>query len=245
LIAWVRAELKSRPELRIDSVRGVEPVDTGATSEAAPQANGIASGHEGAQESHRVTEPASAPESAASAGDSKLSPSPANESADTRSSLMQLGISAGIELLVGILESPRVRDALRELLAQSLPTPTQSETKSSGDAPRSPEAMSKNAPILIAGVTPLQATELERAYKGTIHLIFWTTEQSTDELADLAGRACLVIAIMSAIGQAVDSSLSRLARTYIRHTSGLSGLRARLASLALDPKQLSALRNVA
>ena len=55
----------------------------------------------------------------------------------------------------------------------------------------------------------------------------------------------MVIAIVNAVSQAVDSSLSRMARHYVRHTSGLSGLRTRLATLALAPDKQATLQSAA
>ena len=119
---------------------------------------------------------------AARCGDAQVpAPAPAG-------SFVEIGIAAGVQIVVGILAHPKVREALQDLLASAQPTaPSAGASREDTRAAGSPA--SADAPTLIVGVTPAQALELERAYRGTMKLLFWTTEQSPDDLHDLVSRA--------------------------------------------------------
>lgn len=236
LLSWVRAELRSRAAAAAVPRAEPEP-SNGSPSDGAP-ATAMPEAMAGRGEIHANASPP---------GDEPVATSnePPGAAAGRAGSFVEMGIAAGVEILVGILAHPRVREAVQDLLAAAPARAAAPPSAASEPLPIAARPGHAELPILIVGVTATQAVELERAYRGTIKLLFWTVEQSPDDLRELVGRAGMVIAIVSAISQAVDSSLSRMAANYVRHTSGLSGLRARLATLALAPERRADLQHVA
>ena len=199
----MRAELRSRAQA---AVPDAAPEDAAARPAAPPDAlaPGVA----------RVGEPQPAAHASAREGTAAALVDDAQGAMPaSAATFVEMGIAAGVQMVVGILAHPKVREALQDLLASAQPKAAVESADTSRESTlRSGPPASPEAPILIVGVTPAQAVELERAYRGTMTLLFWTTEQSPDDLHDLVSRAAMVIAIVNAVSQAVDSSLSRMAR---------------------------------
>lgn len=142
-------------------------------------------------------------------------------------SLEALLIETGVRVLTGILSDARVRAAVGALIAGSLPD----RPVIAPDPAAAPEPRSRQ--VVVAGCSSNEARLLADRLEGSLEVLFWTPEQSREELVDLLPTAGLVVGVSSGLPQAVESSLARLGDRFVLHTGGASALYRRLAEHAL------------
>lgn len=126
-------------------------------------------------------------------------------------------IDTAVDVLVGILSDPRLKLALRELLAQPSPSKANDDKRL----------------VLVAGLQPGDAKTVERNYGGMLPVRTWTTDQTREQLEAYVNEASLVIGMQDQLTQAIESSLRRLGDRYVPNTGGLQGLHKRLAEEAM------------
>ena len=157
-------------------------------------------------------------------------------------------IEAGVQVVVGILSDPRTRSALAGFL-QGMPgsasgngAPGEGTPKSSASASSNGNATQTAAPaaaerrdgvVVIAGLSPEEARQVERSLDGTLQVRFWSPDQPREQLQGWLRDARLVIGMGGMLSPAIEASLERLGQAYVRHNDGMSGLYRRLASEAL------------
>lgn len=154
----------------------------------------------------------------------KESPPPTREVATAptvaqpRSPLAAALVDSAVDVLVGILTDPRLRLAVRGLLAPPAPATTDSGNKGS---------------VVVVGLQPGDAKTVERTYQGMLPVRTWTHEQTREQLEEYVGNARLVIGMQDQLSQAIDSSLRRLGARYVPNHGGMQGLHKRLAEEAM------------
>lgn len=146
--------------------------------------------------------------------------------------LVERGIRLGSAVLMGVLQDAGVRKAISELVTKALHGATDISKAIETDS-NSPQADSTQQEILLVGLTDDQAREFSRTYRDVLVLRFDNGTSITPGLRAAASRADLVIAIDRTVSSEVSRLLHQITPSYIRHTSGLVGLRQRLAELAM------------
>ena len=148
--------------------------------------------------------------------------------------LVQYGIRAGASVVTGILRDPAVQASVAGLMADVIRQLSKSWTGGPGAATVAAEADIDPSVVLVVGLTDAQAAEFARAYQGILQIKFDKGDAASTALRTAVARASLVIAMDGTISSEVHRLLQQLAPSYIRHTNGLSGLRTRLANLAME-----------
>ena len=145
--------------------------------------------------------------------------------------LVQYGIRAGSAVVTGILRDPAVQASVASLMADVIRQLSRSLAVPGSAAP---EADIDTSVVLVVGLTDQQAMEFARAYQGLLQIEFAKGDSASTALRTEIARASLVIAMDGTISSEVHRMLQQVAPGYIRHTNGLSGLRTRLANLAME-----------
>lgn len=160
--------------------------------------------------------------------------SPQSASDPTVDSLINYGIRAGSSMLVGILRDPGVQRSIAELITDVLRNSADLTRPQLADHSPVSSATSSTNEILIVGLTEEQAREFGRTYREVLSLQFDKGTAITPGLRAAASRADIVIAIDRTVSSEVARLLHQIVPSYIRHTSGIAGLRQRLADLAMS-----------
>lgn len=170
---------------------------------------------------------------AAPVSDSKVEPAPealstqnspaqdtqtAPSAAPSLSPLAAAVVDSAVGVLVGILTDPRLRLAVRGLLAPSSAASVDNTNKGT---------------VVVVGLQPGDAKTVERTYQGMLPLRTWTVEQTREQLEECVDNARLVIGMQDQLSQAIDSSLRRLGARYVSNHGGMQGLHKRLAEEAM------------
>lgn len=146
--------------------------------------------------------------------------------------LVQIGVQAGSSILAGVLRHPAVQQALAGLVADVLAK----AAKSTGELSVTGSDVGGDAhlpPILIVGLSEEQAHTFARGYQGVLDVRCDAGTKVTRELRLALGEAGIVIGMDGTLSLEVKRLLAQMVPSYVRHTSGLTGLRHRLAELAL------------
>lgn len=158
--------------------------------------------------------------------------------------LVQLGIKIGTSVLKGILARPDVQGALASLVADALRVSGDSGSRARAEAAQDIPAPA-NPQVLVVGLSDEQAISFARTYRGMLNVKFDSGSAATTELRAAIAESSIVIGMDGSIASEVTRAIAQIAPAYVRHTTGLSGLRQRLADLALasDPPTTKAPRS--
>lgn len=146
-------------------------------------------------------------------------------------SLVRYGIRAGASVLAGVLRDPIVQQAIAELVSEAMQRAVGSWK---AQEPAISIAEQGAAPVKILGLTDQQASEFARAYRGILRLAFYKGDSVSNDLRSAIAEGGTVIAMEGSVSTDVVRLLRQLVPDYIRHTNGLSGLRQRLADMAMS-----------
>ena len=249
LRAWFNKELKSAHDADVERALagpGVKPnwrdSSTQATSAMAPTITALPGGN------GTLKLQAPGPASSQSLEQTLAVALRAALCSPASSAEIQALVDAGVEIAAGILNNPRVRQAVRGLLEppQDEPVAAPRATFQTSIAqvaklkvaaseplvPRTePVVRSGKLRVLIAGPLRGQLTELRAPYEAKLELESWSPDQGFEQLRTLVDTVDVVIGMPSLLTQAVQNTLRHYAKRYVRHTGGTGGLGGELAKL--------------
>ena len=157
----------------------------------------------------------------------------------------------GVEIMVGVLENPRVQQALGHFLSHAqderFATPRVTFQTSVSQGAKLKVAATEPAPspaervprsgkmrVLIAGPAEAQLADVRAPYDAQLELESWSPDQGFEQLRMQVDSVDVVIGMPSLLTQAVQNTLRHYARRYIRHTAGIAGLGGELAKLLAE-----------
>lgn len=147
--------------------------------------------------------------------------------------VVRYGVRAGASLVSGILRDPDVQRALLALItdvARQLMLP--------GGRTQESAAMDSGSSlptVAVVGLSDAQAAEVSRAYRGVLRVLFDKGDSAASPtLRGVLADAQLVVVMDGTVSSEVMRMLRQETPRFVRHTTGLSGLRKRLADLVMD-----------
>jgi hypothetical protein len=138
-------------------------------------------------------------------------------------------VESGVEIAVGVLDNPRVQQALRQVLAPAhddraaAPRVTFQTSVAQGaklKVAASEPALSRTEPVvrsgklrvLIAGPTEAQLADVRTPYEGHLELENWSPDQGFEQLRMQVDTVDVVIGMPSLLTQAVQNTLRHYAQ---------------------------------
>lgn len=154
--------------------------------------------------------------------------------------LTELLLQALAPLVAQLLTDPRVASALRAALLppcqgmQGAYSPAESYVLAAAARAPKPVPLTRRK-VLIAGLLPAQAEELKRDFAQHLDLRFWSSDESKDQLRNMAKSLETAIGVTSFMSHPADAILKDLVPNYLRHRGGIKTLKTTLQSLANAP----------